>query len=498
MPIRFIRKFGDYLILFLILQFQLSIKGSSAIPGNVQMTESTEMNFPIPSTLNPQPRSRSPQPVNNTEKIEESKPENCEPDFNLNFEKESESPDSNEKRKETVHEYVSESSPTVQLSLGAPVPVKSLRPKVSKSALNIHSNSKGDLAEEEELDFVKLANSLFVSNIRTSVFSRQSHSVTSGLDTPMTDDWIDLEINSMISGTSSVAKRLNENTGIVKNEEIVPIDYDKLCLLLEATADKRMSKEELLWNCKRIIAKDETLLLAWKNLPIFMATINDKFNAKSILSILELYKRKKEAVVSLNDENDLGSDDSRCPFEENYSIKSNLSSPMHSDGIVEASDSEHVFSADEFLNAWRKNSDLPPGDRIDACLNEIFSFSSNLGTISEYPDEGRPSRPDTENEEISSSIQETDERTSEISNSNELIETSEPETAQKLSNAHFDRSKINAAFTASSPFGLKRYKTFVAFQSWLIRETMQMPHQRTTETANKTDNTETGGLIEVD
>ena len=275
--------FGNYLLLFFVLQIQFIIKGSSAIPGNSQGRTHEESKGDTPETTLETGVDNQLNDASNTS------------DWGINvnnFEEES-----NQQQPKQPHE----------LELVAP------RAR-NGNTLSLEMTESPD---SDRLEYSLAKSSTAPPLLRSKSVSRQSGGYNSGSQTPGIDhDWVDIDSQaSEFSNSSRIARMIYSTNSIVTDEEISPISFNFLCSYLEETADKEMCEDELLLLCKRVIAESDTFIKALKDLPLFIKNYKYNQNAAKINSILYSYLSQssecfKDLLSHENLEN--GSASSRC------------------------------------------------------------------------------------------------------------------------------------------------------------------------------------------
>lgn len=272
-----INNLGNYWFLFFVLQFQFAIKGSNAIPGNVQVKSKVEREVER-KVEDVQVQSEvASNPVESDDVVVTNFEENCE-----------------------SHE----------IPLIAPSVIRATR-----------------------LEIVTDGTEIAISEPNYSMRPKSISRNSVGNNSSDGSDWV--EINSQysgFSGSSRIARMIYSATSFVQDAELLPISFDALCSYLEVNEEKEMCEDELLLLCKRIIKEPETFVKALKDLPLFIQNYRYNQNAVKINSILYSYlgysgECYKDLIEIENMEN--GSGSSRCSSRGSDStIETPLNSPL--------------------------------------------------------------------------------------------------------------------------------------------------------------------------
>ena len=308
MPRRLFDKFGNYLVLFFVLQVQFAIKGSNAVPGNShgrtnRNGQGLEMNDNSGDAVNT---------FGNV--IEESS-------NNGGFNGE------NTLNNDEMDLAIEIPNQKQDFKLIVPQP-KARTANICNLDITESTETETESYHSDRLEYSMLKSTF---PLRPKSLSRQSACNNSGDQTPGLDrDWVD--INTEVSDSSRLARKIYSTNLFAKEDvEIEPISFDALCTFLEETAEKEMDESDLLLICKRIIKDPETFIKALKDLPLFIKNYLYNKNAIKINSILYSYlghsgEYFKDLITVENMEN--GSGSSRCSSRGcGSTIESELDSP---------------------------------------------------------------------------------------------------------------------------------------------------------------------------
>lgn len=327
-------------MLFFVLQLQFAIKGSNAIPGNVQSGKgaggtgnSENGNVSIELATGTQDTNGIEYPVQfdlPTNEIHENAENENDPKDDDEEEDVVEDNDPQDEE-DVVNESETKEDETTKVPSvqSRPVSLSKIPSReyshfelVMPRATKQTSTSFGDLVSNPHSpDSDRMANFMLRSSqpLRPKTVSRQSAANSDDFST----DWID--INSEISGSSRIAKMIYSSSHLEGEQGLPSITFDFLCEFLEANLEKIMCEDELLLICKRIVLERETLLKALKDLPLFIKNHGQDHNASCIYNILFSYlghseESFKELLLNVDKEN--GSESSRCSSREsNFSIE---------------------------------------------------------------------------------------------------------------------------------------------------------------------------------
>jgi hypothetical protein len=238
-------KFGKFLFIFILLQVQFTTKGSNALPGNSHSN----------SHLQESGVGATPPIQSEADGIADDEHQAV-----VSFQ-------------ELQEEIPPKSQELVQL---APKPRHA----------HVSSDSIGSSFEDFVITTLNSNGEFSVhslNKLREKSISRQSQDGESvGFDF--------IELTSMTSDSSRLAKFLVPKTESAHGIPVNPISFDELCKLLRKTGDRIMSDEELIELSNRIVSAQQTFHKVLNDLPLFIRVADfDKQNATKINGIIYNY-----------------------------------------------------------------------------------------------------------------------------------------------------------------------------------------------------------------